>query len=71
MAANSILRVDIVGGGPVGLATAIFIMKYMSGLIRIRVFDTRWNATGSTVEWKGIEAGNNRRTQVVTIQSNV
>ena len=65
----SALRVTISGGGPVGLAFALLLVDLMGPRVAIRVYNGRWKREGRRVVWKGIEEGNVRRQQVVTIQS--
>ena len=63
------LRVTISGGGPVGLAFALLLADMMGPRVAIRIYNGRWKQAGRQVVWKGIEEGNVRRQQVVTIQS--
>lgn len=65
------LRVDVAGGGPVGLAFACTLRSALGGDAEIRVFDRRWMTRDGRVVWKGPAEGNMRRQQVVTVQSNV
>jgi 2-polyprenyl-6-methoxyphenol hydroxylase-like FAD-dependent oxidoreductase len=65
------LRVEVAGGGPVGLAFAILLRELMADAVHVRVFDRRWLRKASRVVWRGHKEGNNRRRQVVTLQSNV
>jgi FHA domain len=65
----SALRVTISGGGPVGLAFALLLADMMGPRVAIRIYNGRWKQAGRQVVWKGIEEGNVRRQQVVTIQS--
>ncbi len=65
------LRVEVAGGGPVGLAFAILLRWLLGELARVRVYDRRWSPDGRRVAWRGRKEGNNRRRQVVTLQSNV
>ena len=65
------LRVDVAGGGPVGLAFAIYMRTYLGDRVRLRVYDRRWSRQGDRMVWCGREDGNERRRQVVTLQSNV
>ena len=69
-------NIVIVGGGPVGLVTANMLLGEWSRLevttpIQIMIYDGRWRKNDDTqkVEWTTLR--NNRRMQVVTIQSNV
>jgi hypothetical protein len=66
---SSVLRVTISGGGPVGLAFALLLADLMGQRVAIRVYNGRWKRDGRQVVWKGIDEGNVRRQQVVTIQS--
>ncbi|MET9229264.1 hypothetical protein [Lentzea sp. NPDC003310] len=65
------LRVDVAGGGPVGLAFACTLKAQLGDAVSIRVHDRRWKRRGDRVVWKDQSDGNNRREQVVTLQSNV
>jgi hypothetical protein len=65
------LRVDVAGGGPVGLSFACALRAMMGDRAEVRVFDRRWISRGNRIVWKGKAEGNNRREQVVTLQSNV
>ena len=65
------LRVDVAGGGPVGLAFACTVKSLMGDQVAVRVHDRRWMRRGNRVVWRGEAEGNNRREQVVTLQSNV
>ena len=67
--ASSVMRVTISGGGPVGLAFALLLTDLMGPKVAIRIYNGRWKRDGRQVVWKGIEEGNVRRQQVVTIQS--
>jgi FHA domain len=66
---SPVLRVTISGGGPVGLAFALLLVDLMGPKVAIRVYNGRWKRDGRRVVWKGIDEGNARRQQVVTIQS--
>ena len=66
---GSALRVTISGGGPVGLAFALLLADMMGPRVAVRIYNGRWKRDGRQVVWKGIEEGNVRRQQVVTIQS--
>ncbi|MFI5615714.1 hypothetical protein [Amycolatopsis sp. NPDC051903] len=65
------LRVDVAGGGPVGLIFACTLRSMLGDKVRIRVFDRRWVRRDGRITWQGKAEGNNRREQVVTLQSNV
>lgn len=65
------LSVAIVGGGPVGLALAILLRFLLGDMVRVQIFDRRWMNKEARIVWKGNREGNNRRGQVVTVQSNV
>jgi hypothetical protein len=67
--AADVMRVTISGGGPVGLAFALLLTDLMGPKVAIRIYNGRWKQDGSRVVWKGIEEGNVRRQQVVTVQS--
>ena len=64
-----LLRVLISGGGPVGLSFAILLEAALGERVAITVYDARWMSEGPLIVWKGLEQGNVRRQQVVTIQS--
>ncbi|MDI6105456.1 FHA domain-containing protein [Actinoplanes sp. NEAU-A12] len=63
------LRVTISGGGPVGLTLALLLTRLMGERVQVTVYDGRWTRAGSRVVWKDESQGNNRRQQVVTLQS--
>ncbi|OLR94554.1 FAD-dependent monooxygenase family protein [Actinokineospora bangkokensis] len=65
------LRVDVAGGGPVGLAFACSVQALLGRDVVVRVFDRRWKRAGDRVVWRDAADGNRRREQVVTLQSNV
>ncbi|PRY46387.1 NAD(P)-binding protein [Umezawaea tangerina] len=65
------LRVDVVGGGPVGLTFACTLKAMMGDQVAVRIFDRRWVKAGGRVRWRDRGEGNVRREQVVTLQSNV
>ncbi|MFI9009964.1 hypothetical protein ACIGNX_22305 [Actinosynnema sp. NPDC053489] len=65
------LRVDVVGGGPVGLVFACTLRAMMGDQVAVRVHDRRWARRGGRVVWLGEADGNFRREQVVTLQGNV
>jgi 2-polyprenyl-6-methoxyphenol hydroxylase-like FAD-dependent oxidoreductase len=64
-----VLRVTISGGGPVGLSLALLLEHTMGAQVAITIYDGRWTQDGSRVVWKNAAQGNNRRQQVVTVQS--
>ena len=67
---DDMLRITVIGGGPVGLIFSALISSRMSeDEVRIRIYDHRWHVHRGRVEWKGPEQGNRRREQVVTVQS--
>jgi 2-polyprenyl-6-methoxyphenol hydroxylase-like FAD-dependent oxidoreductase len=69
-AMDDMLRITVIGGGPVGLIFSALISSRMSeDKVRIRIYDHRWHVRKGRVEWKGPEQGNRRREQVVTVQS--
>ncbi len=70
-AATAPLRIDVAGGGPVGLTFSILLRNLMPDRVHIRVYDRRWCRHRDRVVWRGPQEGNNRRRQVVTVQSNV
>ncbi|MGZ3147110.1 hypothetical protein ACVDFE_34970 [Lentzea chajnantorensis] len=65
------MRVDVAGGGPVGLAFACSLKTMLGDQVSLRVHDRRWKRHAGRVVWKDASDGNNRREQVVTLQSNV
>jgi hypothetical protein len=66
---ESILRVTVSGGGPVGLTFALLLADLMGPRVAIRIYNGRWKRDGGQVVWKGPQERNVRRQQVVTIQS--
>ncbi|MEV6598768.1 FHA domain-containing protein [Actinoplanes sp. NPDC051346] len=64
-----VLRVTVAGGGPVGLTLALLLTRLMGERVSVTVYDGRWTRDGSRVVWKDESQGNNRRQQVVTLQS--
>jgi 2-polyprenyl-6-methoxyphenol hydroxylase-like FAD-dependent oxidoreductase len=67
---DEMLRITVVGGGPVGLIFSALMCSRMSeDEVRIRIYDHRWHVHEGRVEWKGLQQGNRRRQQVVTVQS--
>jgi 2-polyprenyl-6-methoxyphenol hydroxylase-like FAD-dependent oxidoreductase len=69
--ANVPLEVQVAGGGPVGLAVAILLRELMGAGVRVQIWDRRWVRKGQRIVWRGPKESNNRRGQVVTLQSNV
>ncbi|MBP2325918.1 hypothetical protein JOF56_006303 [Kibdelosporangium banguiense] len=65
------MRVDVAGGGPVGLSFACTVKAMLGDRVQVRVHDRRWMRRDDRIVWKGQAEGNNRREQVVTLQSNV
>jgi 2-polyprenyl-6-methoxyphenol hydroxylase-like FAD-dependent oxidoreductase len=63
------LRVTIAGGGPVGLTLALLLDHHMGETAAVTVYDGRWARAGGAVVWRGADTGNERRQQVVTVQS--
>ena len=63
------LRVTVVGGGPVGLTLALLLDDHLGESATVTVHEGRWTAAGDVVVWRGADAGNERRQQVVTVQS--
>jgi len=63
------LKVVISGGGPVGLMLAISLQNVFKGNIDISIYEARWKSLNGRISWKSKEEGNERRKQVVTIQS--
>jgi 2-polyprenyl-6-methoxyphenol hydroxylase-like FAD-dependent oxidoreductase len=63
------LRVTIVGGGPVGLTVALLLDHHLGASAAVTVYDGRWMRRGEEVVWRGADMGNERRQQVVTVQS--
>jgi hypothetical protein len=68
-ASVSAMKVTISGGGPVGLTFALLLADLMGPRVAIKIYNSRWKRDGRQVVWKGLEEGNVRRQQVVTIQS--
>ncbi|MBP2708239.1 FHA domain-containing protein [Microbispora sp. RL4-1S] len=66
---GQVLRVTISGGGPVGLGLALLLEHLMGPRVSITMYDGRWTQDGSRIVWKNAAQGNNRRQQVVTVQS--
>ena len=70
-------HVCISGGGPVGLITAAMLLDNSrisdQPPPKIHIFDSRWakDEESGNILWRGQNSGNNRRQQVVTLQSNV
>jgi hypothetical protein len=65
------MRVDVAGGGPVGLSFACTLKAVFGDRVKVHVYDRRWMRRDGRVVWKSAVEGNNRREQVVTLQSNV
>lgn len=63
------LKVTVTGGGPVGLAFALLLESLIGGEVSIAVHDARWTEEAGRIVWKGEKQQNERRHQVVTIQS--
>ncbi len=61
----------VAGGGPVGLAFACSPKTMLGDQVSVRVFDRRWKRHAHRVVWKNAADGDNRREQVVALQSNV
>ncbi|MFF4778916.1 FHA domain-containing protein [Microtetraspora fusca] len=66
---GQVMRVTVSGGGPVGLSLALLLDHLMGQRVAITMYDGRWAQDGSRVVWKNAAQGNNRRQQVVTVQS--
>ena len=66
---ESMLRVTVSGGGPVGLTFALLLASLMGPRVAITAYNGRWKRDGDRVVWKGPQERNVRRQQVVTIQS--
>ena len=64
-----VLRVTVAGGGPVGLSLALLLTRLMGERVAVTVYDGRWTRDGARVVWRDETQGNNRRQQVVTLQS--
>lgn len=64
-----VLSVTISGGGPVGLSLALLLDRLMGARVAVTVYEGRWIRDGERVVWKDERHGNNRRQQVVTVQS--
>jgi hypothetical protein len=64
-----VLAVTIAGGGPVGMSLALLLDHLMGPRVSITIHDGRWTDDGGHVVWQNPEMGNNRRQQVVTVQS--
>ncbi len=65
------LRVRVVGGGPVGLTLGLTLDHLLGADAEVTVHDGRWVEDGGKVRWKRAAEGNDRREQVVTLQSGV
>jgi hypothetical protein len=67
---DPVLRVTIAGGGPVGMSTALMLDELMGPRVAVTIYDGRWHETEDRkIYWQNPEQGNNRRLQVVTVQS--
>jgi hypothetical protein len=64
-----VLRVTIAGGGPVGMSLALLLDHLLGSRVAITIHDGRWTHDGDRFVWQNPEMGNNRRQQVVTVQS--
>jgi 2-polyprenyl-6-methoxyphenol hydroxylase-like FAD-dependent oxidoreductase len=62
------LRVDVAGGGPVGLLLGLTLKHYLGRGAQVRLFDPRWHAVHGRMHWRGATEGNARRRQVNTLQ---
>ncbi|MFP5372250.1 MAG: FHA domain-containing protein, partial [Actinomycetes bacterium] len=67
--APPVLRVTIAGGGPVGMSLALLLDHLLGPRVAITIHDGRWTHDGDRFVWQNPEQGNNRRQQVVTVQS--
>jgi 2-polyprenyl-6-methoxyphenol hydroxylase-like FAD-dependent oxidoreductase len=67
--AAPVLSVTVSGGGPVGLSLALLLERLMGARVAVTVYDGRWTRDGERIVWKDERHGNNRRQQVVTVQS--
>ena len=68
-AAPPVLRVTVAGGGPVGMSFALLLDHLLGPRVAITIHDGRWAEDGGRFVWQNPEMGNNRRQQVVTVQS--
>ena len=68
-APESVLRVTVTGGGPVGLSFALLLEHLMGPRAAIKIYESRWMRDADRIVWKGPDQGNFRRQQVVTLQS--
>ncbi len=64
-----VLRVTIAGGGPVGMSLALLLDHLLGPRVSITIHDGRWAHADGRFVWQNPEQGNNRRQQVVTVQS--
>ena len=64
-----VLRVTIAGGGPVGMSLALLLDHLLGSRVSVTIHDGRWTHDGEHFVWLNPEMGNNRRQQVVTVQS--
>jgi 2-polyprenyl-6-methoxyphenol hydroxylase-like FAD-dependent oxidoreductase len=67
--APPVLKVTIAGGGPVGMSFALMLDQLMGPRVAITIHEGRWTTDGDRFVWQNPEQGNNRRQQVVTVQS--
>ena len=65
----AVLKVTIAGGGPVGMSFALLLDHLLGPRVSITIHDGRWTETDGRFVWQNPEMGNNRRQQVVTVQS--
>ena len=68
-APDHVLRVTIAGGGPVGMSLALLLDHLMADRVSLTIYDGRWTEHDGRIVWLNPEQGNNRRLQVVTVQS--
>ncbi|MEV7008796.1 FHA domain-containing protein [Streptosporangium sp. NPDC051022] len=66
---EQVLHVTVSGGGPVGLSLALLLEHLMGHRVAITMYDGRWTRDGERIVWRNAAQGNNRRQQVVTVQS--
>jgi hypothetical protein len=68
-ASAPVLRVTVAGGGPVGMSLALLLDHLLGERVAVTIHDGRWTHDGERFVWQNPEMGNNRRQQVVTVQS--